>query len=127
MSRAEEIAAKAARLRGLSTPVPTEVSTSVPTEVRGSVPTEVRPQTPRTKPVRATVDMSPAMHVALLQLRQELTVTVSPQVSGQDIWRSALRRVLDDPAAREQLERDLAAQYPRWLPFCDPFPWSHNF
>jgi hypothetical protein len=57
--------------------------------------------------------MSPAMHAALAQLRGELAATVDPKVSGQDIQRWALQRVLDDPEARAQLEQDLARQYPR--------------
>src|SRR6185369_17811566 len=115
MTRAEEHAAKAARLRGLRTSVPTdlstsvgtEISTSVPTEVSGSVPTAARAQPPRTTPVRLTLDVSPAMHAALRRLCGELAVELGvAQVSGQAVLRSLIRRLLVDEEARAQLERD---------------------
>lgn len=149
MSRAEEIAAKAARLRGLSTSVPTdlitsvpaeplqvpawytdtampadghdeygtiplpgtEVSTSVRTDLSTSVPAGARARPPRTRPVRLTLDVSPAEHAALRRLCGELAIELGvAQVSGQAVLRSLIRRVLVDEAARAQLERDLETQ-----------------
>jgi hypothetical protein len=61
-----------------------------------------------------TVDVTPADHAALRRLCGELAIELGvAQVSGQDVLRSLIRRVLIDPAARAQLERDLEGQYPR--------------
>jgi hypothetical protein len=58
-----------------------------------------------------TLDVSPADHAALRRLCGELAVELGvAQVSGQDVQRALLRRLLTDPAARAQLERDLAGQ-----------------
>jgi hypothetical protein len=61
--------------------------------------------------VRLTLDVSPADHAALRRLCGELAVQLGvAQVSGQDVQRALLRRVLVDEAARAQLERDLEGQ-----------------
>jgi hypothetical protein len=114
VSRADDLAAKAARLRAaqpISTSVPTDLSTSVPTEALRSEPTEVRPIPPRVKPVRLTVDVSPADHAALRRLCIDLADELgAAQISGQDVLRGLIRRLLVDEAARAQLGRDLAAR-----------------
>jgi hypothetical protein len=58
-----------------------------------------------------TLDVSPAEHAALRRLCGELAADLGvTQISGQDVQRALLRRVLTDEAARSQLERDLAGQ-----------------
>jgi len=107
VSRTEDLAAKAARLKELN------ASTSAGTEIRTYAAPEVRTaQAPRTKPVRLTVDVSPADHAALKRLCIDLAAALgAAQMSGQDVLRSLIRRALVDEGARAQLERDLAA----WL------------
>ena len=101
MSRTEELAAKAARLRDRQNAA--ESSTSVPTEVRS--------RGVRVRPVRLTVDVPPADHAALarwcLEAAQELGVA---RVHGQELVRALLRRALADAELREQVTRDVAAQ-----------------
>jgi hypothetical protein len=64
---------------------------------------------PRVTKVRMTVDVSPADHAALRQVCVDLAAELSvAQVSGQDVLRSLIRRVLVDEEARAQLARDLA-------------------
>jgi hypothetical protein len=103
VSRAESLAAKASRLRELN------ASTSVGTDVRPNTGTEVRALSPRTKPVRLTVDVAPADHAALRRLCIDLAAELGvAQVSGQDVLRALLRRALVDDEARAQLARDLS-------------------
>jgi hypothetical protein len=65
-------------------------------------------------PVRLTLDVSPTAHAALRRLCGELAIELGvAQVSGQAVLRSLIRRLLEDPEARAQLEQDLARQYPR--------------
>ena len=73
MSRAQELAAKMAKIKA-STSAPAEVRPSVDTEVRHSVGAEVRSLPPRLKPVRLNVDVSPAVRAALRGLCAELEV-----------------------------------------------------
>jgi hypothetical protein len=116
VSRAE-LEAKAARLRqrnspALSTSVPTDLSTSVPTELRSHAGTEVRTALPpRVKTVRLTVDVPPADHVALRRLCIDLAAELgAAQISGQDVLRSLIRRVLIDEDAHRQLAHDLGGR-----------------
>ena len=107
MSKEQEITAKALRFKA-RTSAPAEVRSSVDAEVRQSVAAEVRSLPPRLKPVRLNVDVSPVVRAALRGLCAELEVELGgTPVSGQDVLRSLIRRVLDDPDARAQLARDL--------------------
>ena len=100
MSRkADEIRAKAARLAASTATRPTPTpevaaSSSVDTELRNSVPTETRrrPAPVRTRPVRLTVDVSPAMHADLVRLSADVAAEIGAvRVHGQEILRALLR------------------------------------
>lgn len=115
MSRAEELAAKAARIKAIAS-APTDLRTSAPTErtsvgaeVRQPVEVDLRRLPPRVKPVRLNVDVSPADRAALRRLCAELEVELggSP-VSGQDVLRSLIRLALVDEATRARMLRELA-------------------
>jgi hypothetical protein len=108
MSRTDDLAAKAARLRaqqGRTTPAVQQVSTSVPTEVLSTTAQQVR-----TKPVRLTVDVSPADHAALNRLALEAAATIGvTRIHGQDIVRALIRRLLTDPGLHQAVITDIAA------------------
>lgn len=109
MSRAEDIAGKAARLRARSS-AGTEISSSAGTEISTSVPAA---RTVRTRPVRLTVDVPPAEHAALRRLCLDLTDELADEldgrasVSGQDVLRALLAAALHEPAARARLVEHL--------------------
>ena len=124
MNRAEEHAAKAARIKA-STSAPTDIRTSAPTEVRTSASAEVSPSVdadlrrvpPRVKPVRLNVDVSPVVRAALRGLSAELEAALGgTPVSGQDVLRSLIRLALVDEATRARLLRELAADVSRSAP-----------
>jgi hypothetical protein len=110
MTRADEIKAKAARLKEHHATTP-PASTSVPTDLSTSVPTDVGSLRPvvRSKPVRLTVDISPADHAALGQLALSAAATIgAARVPGQDIMRALLRHYLADPDLQHTILTDLA-------------------
>jgi hypothetical protein len=61
------------------------------------------------KPVRLTVDVTPADHAALRRLCIDLSAGLGAPVSGQDVLRSLIRRALDDEEVYLQLVSDLGA------------------
>jgi hypothetical protein len=112
MSRAEDIKAKAARLKEKQATTP-PASTSVPTEISTSVHTDVSGLRPvvRSKPVRLTVDISPADHAALGQLTLTAATTIgAARIPGQDIMRALLRHYLADPDLQQTILTDIATQ-----------------
>lgn len=124
MSRADDLAAKARRLR---TAVPTASSTAVRTASSTAVSTArtagstaastarrvaVNAAGPapvvRTRPVRMTLDLPPAEHAALRQLCLDLAGDVgAAQLTARDILRALLSRVLVDEDAYARLRDDL--------------------
>lgn len=100
MSAAESLQAKAERLRAARS-APTEVSTSVPTDVSTSV------RTVRTRPVRLTVDVSPADHAGLRRLCLELTEATGVNVTGQLVLETLLQSVLHEPVVRQYISRSV--------------------
>lgn len=134
MSRAEELAAKAARLRAAqtaatrpqppaATPPPSSSEAAEPLEriadtqyLSRSVAEEhlatrsSRASTPqvRTRPVRLTVDVSPADHAALARLALEAAAELGlARVHGQEIVRALLHRMLGDPDLQRQIMTDI--------------------
>lgn len=128
MSRANDLAAKAARLRAAQTrpaqaPAadepepqaeqalePQYISTSVSQE---RVPVEVRrPATPRvrTRPVRLTVDVSPADHAALARLALDAAAELGlARVHGQEIVRALIHRMLSEPDLQRRVLAEVQA------------------
>lgn len=100
MSRTEELAAKAARLKDRQDAAGVG-STSVATGVRTAV---------RVRPVRLTVDVAPADHAALarwcLDAAAELGVA---RVHGQELIRALLQRALRDAELRDATTAAVAA------------------
>lgn len=118
MSRAEDLAAKAARLRARQTPptpTPTPVSTSVSTDVSEYGGTDVSRSgddqgvAPRVRPIRTTVDLPPAEHQALARLALDAASRLGlGRVHGQEIVRALVRRLLADPELQAQIIRDIS-------------------
>ncbi len=107
MSRAEELTAKANRLRERqNVPAAEIVSSAVATEIRTSVATAIV----RVRPVRLTVDVPPADHAALnrwcLDAAAELGLA---RVHGQEIVRALLHRALRNPELRAAITGEVAA------------------
>lgn len=104
MSRAEELAAKAARLK----------QQQHDKETRSSVPTEVRaPSEIRVRPVRLTLDVAPADHAALARWSLDASAELGrARVAGQELMRALLRRALADPELRRLVVDDIAAAPP---------------
>jgi hypothetical protein len=131
MSRAEDLAAKAARLRAAQTPKPQQAPTGSdqpPTEwpvepqttqyVSTSVPEDPRPprvlrqaaQQVRTRPVRLTVDVSPADHAALAHLALDAAAQLGlARVHGQEIVRALIHRMLNEPDLQTRVLADIEA------------------
>lgn len=119
MSRAEELAAKAARMKAANQSAPsvepqvdespsTSVSTDLSTSVPQSAPPEVR-QTVRSRPVRLTVDVAPTEHTELIQLTMQAAATLgAARVPGQELVRALIRRYLGDPQLQQLVLRDVA-------------------
>lgn len=110
MSRAEDLAAKGARIKA-SRSAPAEVRPSADAEIRPSADADVRRLPPRVKPVRLNVDVTPAARAALRRLCAELEVELGgTPVSGQDVLRCLMRWPLVDDEARRRLLRELAGE-----------------
>jgi hypothetical protein len=132
MSRAEDLAAKAARLRASQAPKPTTSQVAVepesveepaeptraPQYVSTSVPEEPRPAratrqaTPhvRTRPVRLTVDVSPADHAALARLALDAAADLGlARVHGQEIVRALIHRMFNEPDLQRRVLADVQA------------------
>lgn len=120
MSRAEDLAAKAARLRARAEQAPPPaagaqfadaVTSPTSPEVSRSVATEHSPARVRTRPVRLTVDVSPSEHAALGQLALDAAAELGlARVHGQEIVRALIRRLLVDPQVRREVLADVAEQ-----------------
>lgn len=104
MSRSEELAAKAARLK----------QQQQDRDSRTSVPTEVRPPAEiRVRPVRLTLDVSPADHTALARWSLDASAELGrARVAGQELMRALLRRALADPELRRLVVEDIATAPP---------------
>ena len=108
MTRADDLAAKAARLRARQAPTgqaptPDPAATSVPQYVSSSVPPV------RSRPVRLTVDVSPADHAALLRLTVEAAAQLGlTRVHGQEIVRALIARMLTDADLQARVLADVA-------------------
>jgi hypothetical protein len=131
MSRADDLAAKAARLRAAQTPKPQQVPTGSerpsaerPVETPAdqylstSVPEDPLPprvirqaaQQVRTRPVRLTVDVSPADHAALAHLALDAAAELGlARVHGQEIVRALIHRMLSEPDLQALVLADIAA------------------
>lgn len=123
MTKAEELAAKAARIRQQAeasksaaasttesrTSVPTDLSTSELSD--GPSRREVKtPATPsvRVKPVRLTVDVSPADHAALLRWCLDAASDLGvARVSGQALIRAMLRQALSSATVRADITSEV--------------------
>lgn len=99
MSRADEIRAKVAQTRQAETePEPD------PESDRSAVH-----QRPRVKPVRRTVDLSAAHHAALDQWCGETAQQLGrARVTGQDVLRTLVARLLTDETLARKIRQDLA-------------------
>ncbi|MGH3900956.1 MAG: hypothetical protein ACRDTA_22475 [Pseudonocardiaceae bacterium] len=63
----------------------------------------------RTKPVRRSVDLSPAHHVKLTQWCAEAADLIgAPRVTGQDVIRALVARLLMDEALARRIRADLS-------------------
>lgn len=98
MTRADQMKAKAAKLAARN--ATQEVRTSAPTEATENV---------RVKPVRLTVDVTPADHAALnrlcLLVAEEIGVA---RVYGQEMVRSLVGVMLTDSALQARVIADVA-------------------
>jgi hypothetical protein len=107
-TKAQEIAAKAARLRAAqqqqATPAP-----DASTEVSSSVPTEVLRPVVRVKPVRSTLDLPPVEHAELQRHALETAAALGlARVNGQEILRELVRAYLTDTELRAVITRRIA-------------------
>lgn len=132
MSRAEDLAAKAARLRAAQTPRPSTsqvvvepepvdesaeptrapqyVSTSVPEGLRTARVTRQATPHVRTRPVRLTVDVSPADHAALARLALDAAADLGlARVHGQEIVRALIHRMFTEPDLQRRVLADVQA------------------
>lgn len=63
----------------------------------------------RTKPVRRSVDLSPADHVRLTQWCAETAEVIgTARVTGQDVIRALIARLLMDEALAQRIRADLS-------------------
>jgi hypothetical protein len=63
----------------------------------------------RTKPVRRSVDLSPTYHVRLTQWCAEAADLIgTPRVTGQDVIRALVARLLMDEALARRIRADLS-------------------
>lgn len=132
MSRADDLAAKAARLRArnaqqapvLPEPAAEQEAPQEEADVRTSVPTEVStsvaksapalPPAVRSKPVRMTVDLAPADHSDLSQLLLRAAGALGvARVSGQEVTSALIRRLLADPDLEQKVLSDVAEKRQR--------------
>lgn len=103
----ETMAAKAARLRAMQTPpskvdVGTDALSNVDEEVSITVPG--RAPAVRTRPVRVTLDLSPADHASLARLCVELAgETGRTRVTTQDVLRILVRQAFVEGDVRALL------------------------
>lgn len=78
--------------------------------------TEDKPRThvqnARSRPVRRTVDLSPVHHQRLTQWCAETAVELgSARVTGQDVLRSLVARLLTDETLARKIRADLADDF----------------
>ncbi len=65
--------------------------------------------TARTKPVRRSVDLSPAYHIRLTQWCVEAADLIgAPRVTGQDVIRALVARLLMDESLARRIRDDLS-------------------
>lgn len=68
-----------------------------------------RPGEPaRTKPVRRSVDLSPAYHARLTQWCRDTADEIGARVTGQDVIRALVARLLADQALARRIRADLS-------------------
>lgn len=123
-SRAEQLRAQARavqeRGRGSSpgptdltpkvTPAPPTRPESVPAGATGPAGRARRAPAVRTKPVRRTVDLSPTDHAGLTSWCSQTAVDIgAARVTGQDVLRTLVSRLLRDPDLAEAVRSDLAS------------------
>lgn len=110
MSRADDIAARAARVAEHAAAAPEPAPVVDATEPRPPAAKRPAKPAPRVRPIRQTVDLDPARH---RWFRQWLSRTAEqlelPSVHGSDVFRALLEEMAGDPelAARvtERLRR----------------------
>jgi hypothetical protein len=107
VSRADDIRAKANRIKAgaAQSSRSEDVSTSSRDDVSKSS-SAVR--SPRVRPIRVSVDISPVEHERLIDLGVAMARELgSPRVNNREILRSLLRLALDDPALIERVRAEV--------------------
>jgi hypothetical protein len=86
------------------------VSTSVPEDPRPPRILRQAAQQVRTRPVRLTVDVSPADHAALAHLALDAAAQLGlARVHGQEIVRALIHRMLNEPDLQTRVLADIEA------------------
>jgi hypothetical protein len=99
VSRADELREKAARLKGKTAGTEASAATDHPVLAVPAV---------RAKPVRNTVDLSPHQHASLKAWCGETAVSIgSSRVTGQDVLRALVARLLTDETLVRKIREDL--------------------
>lgn len=105
MSRKEDLAEKAARLKNRQA-----VAANPSVGAREVEPTTPRPKPPRARSVRLSLDVPPEDHAALVDWCVKIAADLQvARVPGQDVLRALLKRGFNDPVLRENVNRDVAA------------------
>jgi hypothetical protein len=103
VSKADELREKAARLKE-KTAAGTDANAATDHPVLAAVPTV------RARPIRNTVDLSPHQHASLKAWCGEPAVSIgSSRVTGQDVLRALVARLLTDETLARKIRDDLRA------------------
>lgn len=106
MSRAEELRAKAQRLKQRQSS--DDVERTEDDRERALAPTVAKPQV---KPIRSTVDLPPTRHAALKAWCGETAVEIGrSRVTTQDVMRALVDRLLTDETLARTIRNDLQAE-----------------
>jgi hypothetical protein len=110
MSRADELKARALRRQERRQKVTPAVSTEpgdAQVEVR-TEPARARTVDPLTKPVRQSVDLTPAEYRQLAEWRAAAAEEIGrAKVNSRDVFRALLARLLSDEELSRQIRTDL--------------------
>lgn len=98
MSRADELRERAAKIAQRHSATDTEATTPTP---RGAAP-------PLHRPVRRTVDLSPARHDKLDEWQRETARELGrARITGQDVLNALVARLLTDETLARKIRADL--------------------